>query len=149
MQGYLDQPEKSAQVLRDGWYETGDIANIDTDGFISITDRLARFSKIAGEMVPHTRVEETLHGLLNLTEQRLAIAGVPDTQKGERLIVLHTLDEDELEALLSALKTSTMPNLWIPKANSFYQIKEIPVLGTGKMDIRTIKQMAQAFDLGD
>jgi len=149
MQGYLGQPEKTAKVLRDGWYETGDIAQLDADGFITITDRLARFSKIAGEMVPHTRVEETLHSLLNLTEQRLAVAGVRDSQKGERLIVLHTLDGEELKALLAALKSSDMPNLWIPKANAFYEIKEIPVLGTGKMDIRSIKQMAQAFDAGD
>ncbi len=149
MQGYLGQPEKTAKVLRDGWYETGDIANIDGDGFITITDRLARFSKVAGEMVPHTRVEEILHGLLDLTEQRLAVAGVPDTQKGERLIVLHTLNDEELEKLLSAMKTSSMPNLWIPKATAFYQIDEIPILGTGKMDIKSIKQMALAFDLGD
>ncbi len=100
-------------------------------------------------MVPHTRVEETLHTLLQLTEQRLAVAGVPDTQKGERLIVLHTLNDDELEDLLVALKHSDMPNLWVPKANAFYRIDEIPVLGTGKMDIKAIKQMALAFDLGD
>ncbi len=148
MQGYLGQAEKTEQVLQDGWYETGDIANLDEDGFITITDRLARFSKIAGEMVPHTRVEETLHELLDLTEQRLAVAGVPDTQKGERLIVLHTLDDEELESLLSVLKTCSIPNLWIPKANAFYQIQEIPVLGTGKLDIKSIKQKAQAFDLG-
>ncbi len=149
MQGYLNQPEKTATVLKDGWYETGDIAQLDEDGFITITDRLARFSKVAGEMVPHTRVEETLHTLLQLTEQRLAVAGVPDTQKGERLVVLHTLTDEELEALLVALKTSDMPNLWIPKANAFYRIDEIPVLGTGKMDIKAVKQMALAFDLGD
>ncbi len=149
MKGYLDQPEKTAAVLKDGWYETGDIAQLDEEGFITITDRLARFSKVAGEMVPHTRVEETLHTLLQLTEQRLAVAGVPDTQKGERLIVLHTLNDDELEDLLVALKHSDMPNLWVPKANAFYRIDEIPVLGTGKMDIKAIKQMALAFDLGD
>jgi len=142
MQGYLDQPEKTAIVLQDGWYTTGDIAHLDEDGFITITDRLARFSKIAGEMVPHTKVEETLHSLLDLTEQRLAVTSVPDAQKGERLVVLHTLIEEELERLLKAIRASEMPNLWAPRANSFHLVEEIPVLGTGKMDIKTVKRIA-------
>ena len=61
MQGYLDKPEKTAEVLRDGWYTTGDIAAEDEDGFLTITDRLSRFSKIGGEMVPHIKIEESLH----------------------------------------------------------------------------------------
>ena len=63
MQGYLNRPEKTAEVLRDGWYNTGDIATLDEDGFLRITDRLSRFSKIGGEMVPHIKVEEKLHEL--------------------------------------------------------------------------------------
>jgi acyl-[acyl-carrier-protein]-phospholipid O-acyltransferase/long-chain-fatty-acid--[acyl-carrier-protein] ligase len=142
MKGYLHQPEKTAQVLRDGWYGTGDIAALSADGFITITDRLARFSKIAGEMVPHTKVEEVLHSLLNLTDQMLAVAGVPDSAKGERLVVLHTLSEEQLSELLSKLDQSGLPNLWLPRANAFYRIEAIPVLGTGKMDIKTVKRMA-------
>jgi len=142
MQGYLKQPEKTAQVLRDGWYATGDIAALDDEGFISITDRLARFSKIAGEMVPHNRVEETLHDLLGVQEQVLAVAAVPDTQKGERLVVLHVLEDEQLKTLLSKLGESDLPNLWIPRVNAFYRIDEIPVLGTGKMDIKTVKRIA-------
>ena len=61
MRGYLGQPEKTAEVLRDGWYVTGDVAALDEDGFLLITDRLTRFSKIGGEMVPHVKVEEKLH----------------------------------------------------------------------------------------
>ena len=146
MRGYLNRPEKTAEVLQDGWYTTGDIAHLDADGFIAITDRLARFSKIAGEMVPHTKVEETLHTLLDLTEQRLAVASVPDQQKGERLIVLHTLDPEQLELLLKAIATSGMPNLWAPRASAFYQIDELPVLGTGKMDIKKIRQLALVLE---
>jgi len=142
MRGYLEQPEKTASVLKDGWYETGDIATIDNESFIAITDRLARFSKIAGEMVPHTKVEETLHGLLGLTEQSLAVASLPDPQKGEKLVVLHILPEEQLQELLGKLDQTGLPNLWVPRASNFHRIDEIPVLGTGKIDIKTIKKKA-------
>ena len=71
MKGYLGKPEKTAEVLRDGWYVTGDIASQDEDGFLTITDRLSRFSKIGGEMVPHIKIEEHLHELADATEQLL------------------------------------------------------------------------------
>jgi acyl-[acyl-carrier-protein]-phospholipid O-acyltransferase/long-chain-fatty-acid--[acyl-carrier-protein] ligase len=149
MKGYLGQPEKTAEVLQDGWYNTGDIAAIDEDGFITITDRLARFSKIGGEMVPHTRVEETLHQLLDINEQTFAVTSVPDDQKGERLVVLHTLMDGELEVLVDKLKDCDLPNLWRPKATSFYRISEIPVLGTGKMDLKKVKSLAKEMDVGE
>ncbi|MCC6155597.1 MAG: MFS transporter, partial [Candidatus Hydrogenedentes bacterium] len=149
MKGYLGQPEKTAAVLKDGWYNTGDIATIDEEGFIVITDRLARFSKIAGEMVPHTKVEETLHKLLDMNEQTFAVTSVPDEQKGERLIVLHTLMDGELEVLVDKLKDSDLPNLWRPKPTSFYRIAEIPVLGTGKMDLKKVKSLAKEMDVGE
>jgi acyl-[acyl-carrier-protein]-phospholipid O-acyltransferase / long-chain-fatty-acid--[acyl-carrier-protein] ligase len=142
MAGYLNDPERTAKVLHDGWYETGDIAAVDEDGFIIITDRLARFSKIGGEMIPHNRIEECLHTLLELTEQTLIVAGVADESRGERLVVLHTLDEGQLAELKERLKDCDLPNLWRPRPNSFYHIDAIPVLGTGKMDIRKAKQMA-------
>ena len=146
MQGYLNQPEKTASVLKERWYATGDIARLDDEGFITITDRLARFSKIAGEMVPHTGVEEKLHTLLNLTDQSMAVAGVPDPQKGERLLVLHTLGPEQVEELLLKLRDSGMPNLWIPRASAFHRIEEIPVLGTGKMDLKSVKKRALELD---
>jgi acyl-[acyl-carrier-protein]-phospholipid O-acyltransferase/long-chain-fatty-acid--[acyl-carrier-protein] ligase len=77
MQGYLNQPGKTAEVLCDGWYNTGDIAEEDQDGFIRITDRLSRFSKIGGEMVPHIKVEETLHEIVGTTEQVFAVTSIP------------------------------------------------------------------------
>ena len=100
MQGYLGQPEKTAEVLRDGWYVTGDIAVLDEDGFLSIIDRLSRFSKIGGEMVPHMKIEEQIHAAAGVTEHSFAVTGVPDEKKGERLIVLHILDEAQLQACL-------------------------------------------------
>lgn len=148
MQGYWGKPEKTAQVLRDGWYETGDMASVDADGFITITGRLSRFSKIAGEMVPHGKVEESLHELLELTEQALVVVGMPDEQKGEKLVVLHTLDADQLVSLQGKLKESGLPNLWIPAANAFHRIEAIPVLGSGKMDLRGVKGLAGQMEGG-
>ncbi|MFP4500152.1 MAG: MFS transporter [Candidatus Hydrogenedentota bacterium] len=146
MRGYLDLPEKTDEVLKDGWYETGDIAAVDEDGFITITDRLARFSKIAGEMVPHTKVEETLHELLELDEQHLAVSSVADERKGERLVVLHTLSDEQINTLLKKLPQSDLPNLWRPRADAFHRINEIPVLGTGKLDIRGLRTRANELD---
>jgi acyl-[acyl-carrier-protein]-phospholipid O-acyltransferase/long-chain-fatty-acid--[acyl-carrier-protein] ligase len=149
MKGYLGQPEKTATVLQDGWYHTGDMAAIDEDGFITITGRLSRFSKIAGEMVPHGKVEEALHEVIGLTEQSLVVVGLPDEKKGERLVVLHTLNDDQLAQLKEALKQTGLPNLWLPNAKAFHKIEAIPVLGTGKMDLRTVKEMAADLANGE
>jgi acyl-[acyl-carrier-protein]-phospholipid O-acyltransferase/long-chain-fatty-acid--[acyl-carrier-protein] ligase len=145
MQGYLGKPEKTAEVLQDGWYVTGDIAAEDEDGFLTITDRLSRFSKIGGEMVPHIKVEESLQDAIEASEQRLVVTGVPDGKKGERLVVLHTLNPEELQAALEKLPSAGLPNLWTPRANQFFYIEELPLLGTGKLDLRRVKQMALEF----
>ena len=148
MKGYLGMPEKTAEVIKDGWYRTGDIAWIDEDGFITITDRLSRFSKIGGEMVPHTNVEETLHQLLGLTDLSLAVAGMPDPSKGERLVVLHTLSDEQFDELVAKLERCDLPNLWRPRDNAFYKVDAIPMLGTGKMDLRAVKDLAKKLDTG-
>jgi acyl-[acyl-carrier-protein]-phospholipid O-acyltransferase/long-chain-fatty-acid--[acyl-carrier-protein] ligase len=142
MKGYLGQPEKTAEVLRDGWYVTGDIAALDEDGFLTITDRLTRFSKIGGEMVPHIKIEERLHELAGVTEQTFAVTGMPDEKKGERLIVLHTLDDGKLAAVLEKLVASDLPNLWKPRPDQFFHIDALPYLGTGKLDLRKVRTLA-------
>jgi acyl-[acyl-carrier-protein]-phospholipid O-acyltransferase/long-chain-fatty-acid--[acyl-carrier-protein] ligase len=142
MAGYLGRPEQTAEVLHDGWYVTGDIAAVDEDGFLVITDRLSRFSKIAGEMVPHVKVEDILHELAGVTQQSFAVAGVPDEKKGEKLVVLHTLGESALAPVLERLPSCGLPNLWIPRTENFHRIEAIPLLGTGKMDLRRIKELA-------
>jgi acyl-[acyl-carrier-protein]-phospholipid O-acyltransferase/long-chain-fatty-acid--[acyl-carrier-protein] ligase len=147
MQGYLHQPEKTAEVLREGWYETGDIAILDEDGFLQITDRLSRFIKIGGEMVPMVKIEEELHNLAGVTDLTFVAVGVPDEKKGERLVVLHTLSEDALADFLKRLPQLKLPNLWIPKANQFFHVDEVPRLGTGKLDLRLIRQLATALSL--
>ena len=142
MQGYLNRPEKTADALRDGWYVTGDVAMRDEDGFLTITDRLSRFSKIGGEMVPHGRVEEKLHELAGTTEQTFVVAAVPDERKGERLVVLHTLPDDKLKECLEKLPGCGLPNLWIPRADNFFRVEALPYLGTGKLDLRRARELA-------
>ena len=146
MRGYLDDPERTKAAFRDGWYVTGDIASLDEDDFITITDRLARFSKIAGEMIPHTKVEEILHDLLEVSEQRLTVTSVPDPAKGERLVVLHTLSDAERDSLIRKMQDEKVHTLWRPRANAFHRIEEIPLLGTGKLDLTAIKKLAREFE---
>jgi acyl-[acyl-carrier-protein]-phospholipid O-acyltransferase/long-chain-fatty-acid--[acyl-carrier-protein] ligase len=142
MQGYLGKPEKTAEVLRDGWYVTGDIAQLDEEGFLTITDRLTRFSKIGGEMVPHIKIEEKLHDLAGAEGQCFVVTSVPDGRKGERLVVLHTLDPAKLEEVLGRLPDCGLPNLWIPRASQFFRVDVLPLLGTGKLDLRKIRDRA-------
>jgi len=142
MHGYLGLPEKTADVLRHGWYCTGDIATVDEDGFLQITGRLSRFSKIGGEMVPHLKIEEKLQELAGAAETMFVVASVPDEKKGERIIVLHKLSAANLAACLEKFAASDLPNLWKPKADAFYQVENFPLLGTGKLDLRGVKELA-------
>ncbi len=145
MKGYLGRPEQTAEVLRDGWYVTGDIATLDEDGFLQITDRLSRFSKIGGEMVPHIKVEERLHESAGVTEQAFVVTGVPDEKKGERLVVLHKLSDEQLKACLEKFAQVDLPNLWKPRADQFFRVEALPYLGTGKLDLRRIRELAAEF----
>ena len=143
MHGYLGKPAKTADVLHDGWYTTGDIATMEEDGFLTITDRLSRFSKIGGEMVPHIRIEEKLNELAETTEQVFAVTAVPDDKKGERIMVIHTLPEAKLAPVLERFAQCDLPALWKPKPNQFIHADAIPLLGTGKTDLRTVKTLAE------
>jgi acyl-[acyl-carrier-protein]-phospholipid O-acyltransferase/long-chain-fatty-acid--[acyl-carrier-protein] ligase len=149
MQGYLGRPEKTVEVLRDGWYTTGDVAAIDEDGFLQITDRLSRFSKIGGEMVPHIKVEEKLHELVGATEQTFVVTGVPDEKKGERIVVLHKLADSQLAACLEKLSQCDLPNLWKPRADQFFHVDTFPQLGTGKLDLRQVREIAMKSSTGN
>ena len=142
MLGYLNQPEKTAEVLRDGWYCTGDVAFLDDDGFLQITGRLNRFSKIGGEMVPQLKIEEKLSELAGVAETTFVVIGVPDEKKGERLVVLHKLADAELAVVLEKFAASDLPNLWKPKADAFFRVENFPMLGTGKLDLRGVKETA-------
>ena len=142
MDGYLGREELTAKCMYQGWYITGDIAKLDEDGFLRITDRLSRFSKIGGEMVPHGRVEEALHQAAGADTMVLAVTGIPDDRKGEQLVVVHTLDESRIPNILENVSQSGLPNLFIPKSDNFLKVDHLPILGTGKLDLRALKQLA-------
>jgi acyl-[acyl-carrier-protein]-phospholipid O-acyltransferase/long-chain-fatty-acid--[acyl-carrier-protein] ligase len=145
MLGYMNRPEATAEVVRDGWYCTGDVGVIDVEGFITLTGRMSRFSKIGGEMVPHIQIEESLCALVNEPDsevQLVAVTAVPDPKKGERLVVLHTKLNRTPSELCQRLRESGLPNLYIPGEDSFFQVDAIPVLGSGKLDLKRLKEVA-------
>jgi acyl-[acyl-carrier-protein]-phospholipid O-acyltransferase/long-chain-fatty-acid--[acyl-carrier-protein] ligase len=142
MDGYIGREDLTAKAMRNGWYITGDIAKLDEDGFLTITDRLSRFSKIGGEMIPHGQVEEALHQAIHAEGMMLAVTAIPDERKGEQLIVLHTLEESTIPDLLDKVTASGLPNLFIPRRNNFIKVDQLPVLGTGKLDLRALKRIA-------
>jgi acyl-[acyl-carrier-protein]-phospholipid O-acyltransferase/long-chain-fatty-acid--[acyl-carrier-protein] ligase len=145
MQGYLGREEMTRKVVLDGpWYVTGDMAKIDEDGFIFLTGRLSRFAKVGGEMVPLEKVEEELQALVGSNERVLAVTCVPDEARGERLVVLYTsLHEHEPRALSRGLTGRGLPNLWVPGERDFFKVAELPILGSGKVDLKRVKEMAQ------
>ncbi|MBN1522459.1 MAG: AMP-binding protein, partial [Candidatus Aureabacteria bacterium] len=142
MKEYLNNPAKTGEVLKDGWYTTGDMASLDRDGFITITGRLSRFSKIAGEMVPHEAVEEAILRGLHTTEQVVVVTAVPDEKKGEKIAVLYLDKAGSADELHQIVTESDMPNLWKPKKENFYRISEMPLLGSGKLNLKAIKKIA-------
>jgi acyl-[acyl-carrier-protein]-phospholipid O-acyltransferase/long-chain-fatty-acid--[acyl-carrier-protein] ligase len=143
MRGYLGRDDLTRSVFHDGWYVTGDQGFLSEDGFLKITGRLSRFSKIGGEMVPHGLVEETLQDAVRADQQVFAVTAVGDERKGESLVVLHTLDDDQVDKALAHLSAQGLPNLFIPRRDHFIRVDAIPVLGTGKLDLRAIRRMAE------
>jgi acyl-[acyl-carrier-protein]-phospholipid O-acyltransferase/long-chain-fatty-acid--[acyl-carrier-protein] ligase len=142
MQGYLGEPERTAAVLQDGWYNTGDIVRLDRDGYIFVTGRLSRFSKIAGEMIPHGAVEDAIHDVLGTSETKVVVTGIADSARGEKLIVLHLRLDQAPADILATLRERGIPNLWLPKPADFHEISTIPVLGSGKLDLAQLREMA-------
>jgi|GEM_PF-51863 len=144
MKGYLGQPELTNEVIVDGWYNTGDVAFVDDGGFIHITGRLSRFSKIGGEMVPHILVEQHLNEIVAKADgdMKCAVSSAPDQKKGEKLVVLHLPLEMTVDQVRTKLIQMGIPSLFIPAGNSFYEIDELPMLGTGKLDLKKLKDIA-------
>ncbi len=142
-EGYLHDPERTADVLQDVWLNTGDLGRFDEDGFLYIEGRLSRFSKIGGEMVPHETIEDKIVDSLDLSgrdERTVAIVGVQDEAKGEALVLLSAVDID-LAELRSKLHDAGVPNLWIPK--QVQRVESIPVLASGKLDLKKCNELAE------
>jgi acyl-[acyl-carrier-protein]-phospholipid O-acyltransferase/long-chain-fatty-acid--[acyl-carrier-protein] ligase len=146
--GYLNNPTKSAEVLQDGWFLTGDVGRLDEDGFLFIEGRISRFSKIGGEMVPHETLEAAITKALELdqeSERKIAVVSIPDEQKGEAIILLSTVAglalEQECIDLRYKLMDAGIPSLWCPKR--IVPAKEIPILASGKLDIKGCEELVR------
>ena len=140
MQGYLsaDDPE-SIEPLVGGWHDTGDIVDIDKDGYVSILGRIKRFAKIGGEMVSLTAVE----GLASAVwpDARHAVVSIPDSRKGEKLVLVTDRRDADVARLAEWARSHGAPELAVPK--KILRVAEVPVLGTGKTDYVRIQQMAE------
>ena len=130
--------------MNNGWYITGDVGLVDSEGYIHITGRESRFSKIGGEMVPHIQVEEEINKIVGGDEDilTLAVSSVPDEKKGEKLIVLYTQLPEEPSAIVKKLIEAGLPSIYVPGIDSFIQVDAIPILGTGKLDLRGLQKLA-------
>jgi acyl-[acyl-carrier-protein]-phospholipid O-acyltransferase/long-chain-fatty-acid--[acyl-carrier-protein] ligase len=142
MVGYLNNEEQTAEVLKDGWYNTGDIGKVDAEGFVTITDRLSRFSKIGGEMVPHIAIEQAYLEGLGTHEQVVAVTSVPDSKKGEILVVLYSDQAGTADKLHEIITGSALPNICKPKRDNYIRVESMPTLGSGKLDVMKLRKFA-------
>ena len=140
MEGYLspDDPRK-IEPLKDGWHDTGDIVDIDAEGYIAILGRVKRFAKIGGEMVSLTAVE----GLASAVwpEARHAVVSIPDSRKGEKLVLVTDRKDADVARLAEWAREHGAPELAVPK--KIMRVDDVPVLGTGKTDYVAIQQMVE------
>ena len=141
MRGYLN-PEANARFQAlDGWYDTGDIARVDTDGYVYILGRLKRFAKVSGEMVSLTAVEDALAGAFPQYGLHFAAAVMarPDEAKGEKLVVATNEPRLTLDAVRDAVRARGLGNLAVPR--EIKVVRELPRLGTGKVNHRELERM--------
>ncbi|MEM7010660.1 MAG: AMP-binding protein [Verrucomicrobiota bacterium] len=143
-EGYLNQPDKTKEVIINGWLRTGDIGRVDRDFFLYIEGRLSRFSKIAGEMVPHETIENSINVELGAdadAERKIAVVGLPDEAKGEQIVLLSAIGGIELTDLRYRLLEKGIPSLWIPK--TIIEVHEIPILASGKLNLKECQEIAK------
>lgn len=143
MKGYLLADNPGVLVPPEqGWYETGDIVEIDDGGFITIKGRVKRFAKIGGEMVSLAMVEQHIN--LLWPDYQHAVVNIPDVKKGEQIVLVTNYPYAQREEMVSFAKANRMGEIAIPK--KLLNIKEMPLLGTGKIDYPGVKEFAiQSF----
>ena len=141
MRGYLNEEANAKFQALGGWYDTGDIVNIDSDGFIFILGRLKRFAKVSGEMVSLAAVEDALAGAFPQYGLRFAVALVarPDAAKGEKLIAVTNEPKLTLEQVRAAINARGLSNLAVPR--EIKAIRDLPRLSTGKVNHRELEKI--------
>lgn len=146
--GYIGRDDLNAEILRDGWFKTGDLGYVDLNGFLTLGGRRSRFSKVGGEMVPHEVVENAIEAFVQVPEgftgRAVAIMGVPDAAKGEALVLLSAVHHSQLHQALEDIKNHLvaegLPRLWCPR--EIIPVEAIPALPTGKMDLKGCQILA-------
>jgi acyl-[acyl-carrier-protein]-phospholipid O-acyltransferase/long-chain-fatty-acid--[acyl-carrier-protein] ligase len=141
MRGYLNRDANEKFLAGQGWYDTGDIASVDEDGFVQILGRLKRFAKVSGEMVSLTAAEEALAGAFPQYGLRFQIAVLarPDPDRGESLVAVANDRRVTLEELRAAIRASGLSNLYVPREIKYFH--DLPKLGTGKLDHRALEKL--------
>ncbi len=141
MLGYLRAERPGVlEPPADGWYDTGDIVEIDDEGYVTIAGRAKRFAKIGGEMVSLAAVEAWAGEVWPGSNH--ACVSLPDPRKGEQLVLVTERADASREALLEFAGTRGIPELMIPR--SFVPVEKLPLLGTGKTDFRAVGELARA-----
>lgn len=142
--GYLSGCEGGK--FRDGWFITGDVARVDPEGFLFISGRLSRFSKIGGEMVSHLAIEEVLAAIIpaRATGPALCVLGRPHAEKGEEIVLIST-SPVERETVSATIRAAGLPNLWTPR--EVIVVPAIPLLGSGKLDLASCRELVKTGSL--
>jgi acyl-[acyl-carrier-protein]-phospholipid O-acyltransferase/long-chain-fatty-acid--[acyl-carrier-protein] ligase len=128
------------EALEDGWYDTGDIVEVDAEGYVTIKGRAKRFAKIAGEMVSMTAAEALVGSLWPADLH--AVINLPDPRKGERLLLVTTCQTANVSAILAHGRERGVPEIMVPR--DLLVVESLPLLGTGKLDYPSIERMVGA-----
>jgi acyl-[acyl-carrier-protein]-phospholipid O-acyltransferase/long-chain-fatty-acid--[acyl-carrier-protein] ligase len=148
MHGYVNAEANTAFKALGGWYDTGDLARVDEDGFVYLLGRLKRFAKVSGEMVSLAAVEEALAGAFPQLGIRCEVAVVsrPDEEKGEKLVAMTNEPRLRLDQIREAIRARGLTNLCVPR--ELRLVREIPKLGTGKTNHRELERAMAMSEAG-
>lgn len=138
MKGYLKNEKANHKYLVEdgGWYDTGDIIELTPEGYLKIVGRLKRFSKISGEMVSLTAIEDAIAGIFG-ERRTTVIMAQEDERKGEKIVLVTNERRADLKPVRERIRERGLPDLAFPK--EIIYMKEIPKLGTGKVDYVKLK----------